>query len=406
MIKSIELVNVARPIAYIFTLVALTPSCLNAQSNIVETVVDKANLQEDFKNYDKDISELKNEILELKKQLDDEPESVTSPLLLNGFFDVLATANSENDQPFSLGALELDIQYDQLENFAVSAALVWADDAAEVAVAVLDYHVSSHTVPTRGNLFGEAGYHIQIGRFDIPFGNDYEYFASVDRPNITAPLTTDRLQGGGFNSDGIRAYGSWEQLDYAVFWANSFFEEQGTSLGGRIGYTPTRDYYRIHNRDKQGDFVVGFSWINNINSEQEKERSIYAFDLTFSYGMTTLIMEYISSKTDRSIILFDETNAGLENESGFNARLVFDLDSFNLFMSYEQWEPEYTHVFDEDNESISYAVDDLERAIVGINYSFYEYLQLKLEYLNHLNRSTEEPGFENDRLTFQMVASF
>ena len=42
------------------------------------------------------------------------------------------------------------------------------------------------------------------GRFDLPYGVDYQHFASVDRPNVSAPITTERIQLGGYNSDGIR----------------------------------------------------------------------------------------------------------------------------------------------------------------------------------------------------------
>jgi hypothetical protein len=43
---------------------------------------------------------------------------------------------------------------------------------------------------------------------DLPFSTDYQNFANSDRVTVTAPITTSRMQFGGFNGDGIRSYGS------------------------------------------------------------------------------------------------------------------------------------------------------------------------------------------------------
>jgi len=338
--------------------------------------------------------------------LSDEEEGHEASLDIAGFFDVTAHSADNSDHPFDLGAFELDLQFDQSEGFAVSTALVWADDAAEVAVAVLDYHANSHIVPTRGRLFGEPGYHIQFGRFDIPFGVDYEFFAAPDRPNITAPLTTQYIQNDGFNGDGVRAYGSWSQFDYAVYWTNSLFEDVGNSVGARIGFFPGRDPFSVHNRGAQSDFIIGWSWLYDMDADEERRNELQAFDLTWRYGIAELVIEYIRLDNVDTITLPDGGSAGPANEQGYNTRLLFYFEPMTLFIGYGEWDPEYIAVLDAEDQSISYSVDRLNRVTLGGRYVFGDYLQIKLEYLSHLDTSTEEPNFEKQKLTFQMVASF
>jgi len=370
------------------------------------------NLPSTSEKQEQEIHQLKADVSKLQEQLDEisysenSNETETSRLQLGGFFDIHARTSANDGKPFSLGGLELGIQYDQVENFSVSAALVWSDDTAEIAVAVIDYHANNSNVPTRGRLFGEPGYHIQLGRFDIPFGVDYEYFAATDRPNISSPMTTERVQNDGLNGDGLRVYGSWEEFDYAAYWVNSLFEDSGTSVGGRLGYFPGRDPYQIHNKEEQSNLIVGLSWLQDLDKDNNDRKSLYGIDLNFNYSNMTFILEYMYSDNDELIFLDNGTFAGEDYEKGYNARLLFHLKDLTLFLSYGEWKPKYWYVIDDEDSSINYRVENIDRITIGINYPVTENVLIKMEYLTHLDTLTEEPGFEKDRLTFQMVTSF
>jgi len=385
-----------------FVMLSVMPSILYAESVTVDRQL---------------VSNLENQLKLQQLQIDDlnkkyvngfirEDESTKSSLELAGFFDVTAHSADNSEHPFDLGAFELDLQFDQSEHFSVSTALVWDGDAAEVAVAVLDYHANSHNVPTRGSLYGEAGYHVQFGRFDIPFGVDYEYFAAPDRPNITAPLTTQRIQDDGFNGDGLRAYGSWSQIDYAAYWTNSLFEDEGNSIGTRIGFFPGRDPFSVHNRNSQSDFIIGLSWLYDMDADEEKRNELQALDITWRYGIVELVAEYIKLDHFDTITLPGGGSAGPADEQGYNSRLLIDFETIAFFIGYGEWRPDYSAVLDSDDPSISYNVDKLNRVTLGGRYIVGDYLQMKLEYLSHMETSTEEPDFEKRKLTFQMVASF
>ena len=141
-----------------------------------------------------DIDSIREQLSEIVEASEEAGEEQAGGLEISGFFETSMQTQGSSEDVFGLGALELALEYGELENFAFSTALVWEEDAAEVAVAIIDYHVLNTDAPTRGQLFGEPGFHLQLGRFDVPFGIDYENFAAPDRPNITAPMTTIRIQ--------------------------------------------------------------------------------------------------------------------------------------------------------------------------------------------------------------------
>lgn len=364
-------------------------------------------LQQQFEQQQQEIQALKAKIEELENSHKEPADhAVSNALDISGFFDFTVHTTNNSGHPFDLGSLELDMQYDKAENFTVSTALVWSGDDTEVAVAVIDYHVRDHNVPARGDIFSEPGFHLQLGRFDIPFGIDYEYFAAPDRPNITAPLTTERIQNDGFNGDGVRTYGTWSIIDYAFYWTNSLFDDEGSSVGARVGLFPAKDRYCMHHRNKQKKYVVGLSWLRDMDSEKNERNTLYAFDMSLQLGMADLIYEFISLDSVDEVILPDSSSAGPADEEGFNVRLLFDVDPASFYLGYGEWQPDYTARLDEEDSTVSYSVSKLERLTLGGQYLFNEYLQFKLEYFHHLNTETEEPEFEKRRLTFQMVASF
>ena len=383
-------------------LLSICPTMVGAQQTSGGSL--SIQLEQQLKNQQIQIDELRQQ-LENSKQ-EDHLETEEHVLDIAGFFDVTAQSTDNGDHIFDLGGFELDLQFDQGENFAVSTALVWDGEVSEVAVAVLDYHVGSHNVPTRGRLFGEPGYHIQFGRFDIPFGIDYEFFAAPDRPNITAPLTTQRIQNDGFNGDGLRAYGSWSKIDYAVYWTNSLFEDTGNSVGTRLGFFPGRDPFSVHNRDSQSDFSIGLSWLHDMDSDENERNTLQAMDIRWKYDVVELVLEYIKLDNIDTVTLPGGGSAGPADEDGFNSRLLIDFEPISFFVGYGQWKPAFTAALDPEDPATSYSVNKLNRLTIGSRYMIDDILQIKLEYLSHLGTSTAEPDFEKRKLTFQLVASF
>lgn len=74
----------------------------------------------------------------------------------------------------SPGAIELDLELGFGKNGQAAAALVVEEGGgASLAVGFLDYHVGGGLVAPRGRISVAKGIHVQLGRFDVPFGNDW-----------------------------------------------------------------------------------------------------------------------------------------------------------------------------------------------------------------------------------------
>ena len=339
-------------------------------------------------------------------------ENESSGLDISGFFDVQARSVNRSEQTFELGDLEVDLEYVHDEHYSASAALVWdGEETADLAVAVIDYHLFDDNIPPRGRIFSEPGFHLQLGRFDIPFGADYQYFASVDRPNITAPLTTQRIQDGGYNGDGIRSYGTWKSIDGALFWTNSLYAESGYTAGGRIGLNFDHTTYSFHQRESKRDIELGFSYLQDRDGAGNRRNRVYAADLTLRYEPITLVAEYFDRNDHDSPN--DETDAELidRDETAYHLSLFADMQTLlhhplSLFGRYERWMPDYEFIPDAEDETVQYHVQDLSRLTLGLNYRFTDYFQLKLEYYDYLGDETEEPDFEKSLGLVQVVVNF
>lgn len=367
---------------------------------------------------------LETRLTSFKDELMDTLSKNQSPLEITGFFDFtlqdmdegtqdIVGTRRERNKPFDYGTFELDLEYSYGEHYAVSTALVWDDgDAPSLAVGVVDYHLFDDGVPVRGRIFDEPGFHVQVGRFDIPYGVDYQYFASVDRPNISAPLTTERIQAGGYNSDGIRFYGTWKSFDYTAYAVNSLYGDDGGAVGGRIAFFPSRNPYRLHRFGSTRTLEVGFSYLKDLDKEFDARDRVYGFDFTLNYNMFTLVAEWMSRDSDEGII----DSSGIlqidedKDESGFHISLVTDLEKIvkqplYFFSRFDAWDPKTDILLDAD-DTTQIPIENLKRLTFGLGYSLTESLGLKLEYSDYQGQGTKEPSFEDSVVTIQLTASF
>jgi len=332
-------------------------------------------------------------------------------LEISGFFDMLARSENEQERPFDLGAFELDLEYSFMDQFAVSSALVWDGGSSDVAVAVIDYHLYDHHIPVRGRIFTEPGFHLQAGRFDLPFSSDFQYFASTDRLTITAPLSTERIQQGGFNSDGLRVYGSGRWFNYAFFAIDSLYASSGRAWGGRIGLSLGRNPFRLHSGAQPSVIEAGLSSIVDLDADGGISNIVYALDARFSYGPLTLLGEALLRDAQRPLIDGNGMALAERDEYAYHLTLNADLDEvlhwpLSLFLRYGAWVPDYQRVLDAADDTISYRVDNISRVSLGLAYVFNDNLRLKFEYFDTLGNDTTEPGFENRLGLGQLVVSF
>jgi hypothetical protein len=338
-------------------------------------------------------------------------EGALGTLGLGGFMAVDADSGDPTTDGLAWGDPELDLEYGYGEHFAASAALLWSEHRPQVAVALLDYHLFDDRVPARGRILQEPGLHLQGGRFDLPFAVDYQYFAPPDRPNISAPFTTERIQQGGFNGDGVRGYGSWHNVDLSLYWTGAMYAEHGDAIGGRVAYAFGRNPYRFHQSSGLPRLDLGFSYqVDRLRGGELGDR-VYGLDLGLRYGIWELIGEALWHQAHETQVDADGVDLGKPDEHAFHLSLVADLqDALGLPLSafgrYEQWRPGYQLLLDPEDDTQTYRVRSLPRVTVGLRYDLGEHVVVKLEYADTLGRATEEPDFVGRAARVQLVARF
>ena len=373
------------------------------------------------------LSDIGEELAELKEAAENKG------LDIGGFFDVNAKTDNATDQTFSVGSVELDLEYSYNEHFAASSALVLCGNSSGanfsapaaitcggsgpggigaggtgIAVALVDFHMFDGSIPPRGRIFNNQGFHIQAGRFDIPFSTDYQYFANTDRVTVTAPITTTRMQFGGYNGDGIRSYGSWKMFNYAAFWTDAMYANDGTSVGGRLGLSFGQNTYRSHNKSYDG-VEMGISHLSDLDKNRNQRHAVYGIDLSLGYSFLKLQSEFMLMQAQDNFVTEDGFHYGKAHELGFHSTLIADLEGFVhkpilAFVRYGRWQPKQDIGNDYDGALVSIA--DVSLLSLGLNYKFNEYFKLKLEYTDSLGTSSQERYFDKKLGIAQAVVSF
>lgn len=401
-------------------------SAQTAEKSIPKSTHEEASINSQLRNLSHKVDELKNAALE--KNLD-----------ISGYLDINAKTSNSTDQTFSVGLLELDIAYNYDEHFGISTGLAlcgnsanadyetapahitcgnssligYGKGAAAIAVGLIDFHLFDSAIPPRGRIFRNQGFHIQAGRFDVPFGSDYQNFANKDRVTITSPITTVRLQQGGFNGDGVRSYGSWGQLNYSVYWTNGVYDT-GTSVGGRLGMILGKNPFRLHSHHVEG-FEFGVSHLSEFDGHENLNNSFYGVDASFGYGMLRIQNEFMLLKGHKlTASTYDSTGDPLsyrkDQQLAYHSTLIWDLEewldkSILVFARYGRWQPKLYYVIDSYNNNVV-AINNISMLSLGFNYQFSKNLRLKFEYSDSLGTRTGEHYFDKRLGMAQIVLAF
>ncbi|HEX9081540.1 MAG TPA: hypothetical protein VF768_04620, partial [Holophagaceae bacterium] len=216
-------------------------------------------------------------------------------LQLSAFGDLLADTAEDGHRRVASDAFELDLSGELTDTLEVAAAGVKDRDATHLASGFLDYHPFGGTIAPRGKLWVEKGFHIQVGRFDVPFGNDWEYYASKDSISISRPLTTDQVMDGGYNDVGMRVLGNNGTVNFNAYLLRGF--QPGRLVGGRIGFTPFGDPFSLKGAREQKLAELGYSAYYDATSDWRKREAGQAEDLEVHVGAFTVRTEYLARAT-------------------------------------------------------------------------------------------------------------
>jgi hypothetical protein len=322
-----------------------------------------------------DLEDNKKELEALKKQV-----NILSALKISGFFDVSISNYQNKPNVFLIGPFELDIEHNY-EYFQVAAALVFYD-GAELRTGFIDYHLFGGRIAPTGRLFQGEGLHLQIGRFDVPFGNDWRYFPSKDRITVTPPLTTDLIMEDGYNDEGIRLLLNLVSVNASLYMLKGIEEQYsygGNSFGGRIGITPFNNPFSL----KSGTISpleIGFSYIHDIDRNGVTAEKLYAGDMESKAGPLILSSEYYYRYKKAGITLYGYHITGGIDFNYFSKLPLILFGRFDRYTSKEIVSVNYHEVTDKNS---------ISRITTGININIAQISYLKFEYQNYLSAYNE-----------------
>jgi len=343
-----------------------------------------------------DIEEIKRRLEEQEKRISELEEA--GGLRISGFFDVNISNYENKPNIFEVGHLELDLEHTYRDRFQVAAAIVFRD-GADLTVGFIDYHFFGGTIAPRGRLFNQNGLHIQIGKFDVPFGNDWQYFSSVNRIEINPPLTTFKLMDGGYNDVGIRFLGNYSSFNlslYVLRGIESGYSYGGNSFGGRFGFTPFSDPFSLKQREVS-PLEAGFSMIYDLDAAGSISEKLWSLDVEGKWKFLNVRAEYYSRDKLVGILL-----------TGYQVSMYFDLDRtvfalpLVLYVRYDEYTSERYETIEEKNS--------VSRGGFGFNVSISKKIAcLKFEYLHYFttyDEFIEEEYFNRNQFYLQFLIRF
>ena len=218
-------------------------------------------------------------------------------LQLSAFADMQTDYDDTGNHDLTWGSIELDASADLSENMQAAMALVKnKEEDAAATTGFLDYHTFGGSIAPRGRLWVEKGFHIQAGRFDVPFGNDWQFYASKDSVSISRPLTTDLVMDGGYNDTGGRVLGNNGSVNFNAFLLQGF--NPGRLVGGRVGLTPFSDPFSLKGTREPKTLELGLSYLYDANLLWQKTETALAVDGELHLDASESRFEYVVRKKE------------------------------------------------------------------------------------------------------------
>ncbi len=220
-------------------------------------------------------------------------------LNLSAFGDWQSSYSDAGQQQFGLGAIELDAELELNADLQAAMAVVHDPSGDALTVAFIDYHTFGGRIAPHGRLWAEKGFHVQFGRFDLPFGNDWQFFASTDSVSISRPLTTDFVMEGGANDEGLRVLGNSGTINYNTYWVRGF--NNGQLLGGRIGLTPFSDPFSLGVAEGAANAEFALSYFRDTDVHDQRNETGWGADAELRQSGWDSRFEYLMRRKEAQV---------------------------------------------------------------------------------------------------------
>jgi len=294
-------------------------------------------------------------------------------LEVSGFVDVLGQGQQGENTTFGMGAFEIDFESEFSTRVSFEGAVVVEGEEVGLGQTLVDF-----------KLLNEDKLGLQAGLLDMPFGIDYQVFATPDRKLVTPPLVTELMMDGGWGDVGVNFYGSLTHLNYNLYVVNGMGEDgavpvnqladnnNAKTVGGRIGVLPTEG------------LELGFSYAQGpyLDGAADEALSRIGGDVQFAYEPLEVKGEFVTGKEELP-------GAGKNEHEGLYIQLLGRASEKGYgVIRYGYWKPK--------------GGDRVTRITIGLGYDLIENISLRSEY----QINDETPGVDNNLFSAQAVLSF
>ena len=298
---------------------------------------------------------------------------VFAALEVSGFVDVLGQGQQGENTTFGVGPFEIDFASEFSSKVSFEGAVVVEGEEVGLGQTLVDL-----------KLLEEDKLGIQVGLLDMPFGIDYQVFATPDRKLVTPPLVTELMMDGGWGDIGVNLHGAVSLLNYNLYIVNGMGEDGGIpvnqltdnnntkSAGGRIGVLPIKD------------LELGFSYAQGpyLDGAARQALSRIGGDVQFAYERLEIKGEFVKGE--------EEVPGARKNEhEGLYLQLLGKAtEKVYGVARYGYWKPK--------------GGDRVTRITIGLGYDLIENVSLRGEY----QTNDETPNVDNNLFSLQAVLSF
>lgn len=298
---------------------------------------------------------------------------VFAELEISGFVDVLTQGQQGEKTTFGMGAFEIDFASEFSSKVSFEGAVVVEGEEVGLGQTLVDF-----------KLLNEDKLGLQAGLLDMPFGIDYQVFATPDRKLVTPPLVTELMMDGGWGDVGVNLYGCVPRLNYNLYAVNGMGEDSGVPVnqltdnnsaktaGGRIGVLPIKD------------LELGFSYVQGpyLDGTARQALSRIGGDIQFVYERLQIKGEFVMGG--------EEVPGASKNEhEGLYLQLLGEAtEKVYGVARYGYWKPK--------------GGDRVTRITIGVGYDLIENVSLRSEY--QINNET--PSVDDNLFSMQAVISF
>jgi len=298
---------------------------------------------------------------------------VFAELEVSGFVDVLGQGQQGENTTFGMGPFEIDFASEFSSKVSFEGAVVVEGDEVGLGQTLVDF-----------KLLEEDKLGIQVGLLDMPFGIDYQVFATPDRKLVTPPLVTELMMDGGWGDVGVNLHGAVSLLNYNLYVVNGMGEDNGVpvnqiadnnnakTVGGRVGVSPVKD------------LELGFSYARGpyLDGTADEALSRIGGDIQFAYERLQIKGEFVIGEEEVS------GDPDREHEGCYLQLLGQATEKLYGVARYGYWKPK--------------GGDRVTEFTIGLGYDLIENVSLRGEY----QINDETPSVDDNLFSMQVVISF